>query len=417
MNSRPLARLLGVLGLVVAATVAACSEDIDASGTCPLLCPPQNVLLRDTLVEGVSFDSTLNDFPGIGLETALLLANLDSLDTRVVIRFDSLFSSFRGDTAITRLDSATLALRLVYPPLTTPVPITVEAYDVDTTAADTVPLSLLPLFRPDRLLATELVAPSSVPDSTVRIHLNTAKVLARVRDSTHLRIGLRVRAGTKGQVAFVSAEGGTSPVLSLRTSPDTSIKPIVATPTSSTPPGTAIPARQFLDYVVVATQPGAAPAGALAVGGLRGHRSFLRFSLPQKIVDSSTVVRATLELTQLPYRGPGSTDTTLMFAHGTLGSSVVTDVRRIVSLINPGTTDSTSFFPADSGLRQIELASLVRAWGATKLDTTLRSIVLRLPNERATASELRFVSVRSPNVALRPRIRLIYSPRSSSGLP
>ena len=80
MPSRSIARLAGALGLVAAATAVACADDIDSSGACPLLCAPQSITMRDTLVEGVDFDSTLADVPGLGLEGSLLLANFDSLD-------------------------------------------------------------------------------------------------------------------------------------------------------------------------------------------------------------------------------------------------------------------------------------------------------------------------------------------------
>jgi hypothetical protein len=376
--------------------------------------------MRDTVVEGVDFDSTLANFPGLGLEGSLLLASLDSLDTRVIVRFDSLPTNFRVaglDSAITRIDTATLSLRLAFPLLTTTVPIIVEAYDVDTTANDTLPESLLPLFRPDRLLATELVSPASVTDSTVRIFLNTARVLAHVRDTSRLRVGLRVRAGTQGRVSFVSAEGGTAPQLALRVSADTSVRPLAVSPMSETPTGGSFSAARLVDYVAIAKQPAAAPVTSVAVGGLRGQRGYLHFSLPSRIVDSSTVVRATLLLTQLPYRGPGGLDTLALDVHPTLASAAVTDVRRIVTLIGAPSLDTLRLVPRDSGLVELEVADLVRQWRAAGVDSTLRSMVLRVPVEQTTSAELRFASRRSANAVQRPRLRLIYVPRTTSGLP
>lgn len=420
MPSRSIARLAGALGLVAAVTAVACSDDIDSSGACPLLCAPQSITMRDTVVEGVVFDSTVGGFPGLGLEGSLLLASLDSLDSRVIVRFDSLPTTFRvsgTDSAITRVDTATLTLRLAFPLLTTSVPIIVEAYDVDTTANDTLPATLLPLFRPDRLLATELVSPASITDSTVRIFLNTAKVLAHVRDTSRLRVGLRVRAGTQGRVSLVSAEGGTAPLLALRVTADTSVRPLSVSPTSETPTGGIFSAVRLVDYVLVAQQPAAAPPTSFAVGGLRGQRGYLRFSLPSRIVDSSTVVRATLSLTQLPYRGPGGTDTLALDVHPTLASNIVTDVRRIVSLIGAPSLDTVRLVPRDSGLVELEVADLVRQWRAAGVDSTLRSLVLRVPVEQTTSAELRFASRRNANAALRPRLRLIYVPRTTTGLP
>jgi hypothetical protein len=420
LPSRSIARLAGALGLVAAMAAVACSDDIDSSGACPLLCAPQSITMRDTVVEGVAFDSTVGGFPGLGLESSLLLASLDSLDTRVVVRFDTLPTNFRAagnDSAITRVDTATLSLRLAFPLLTTSVPIIVEAYDVDTTANDTLPETLLPLFRPDRLLATELVSPASITDSTVRIFLNTARVLAHVRDTSRLRVGLRVRAGTQGRVSFVSAEGGSPPQLALRVTTDTSVRPIAVSPTSGSPTGGSFASVRLVDYLIVAQQPAAAPPTTVAVGGLRGQRGYLRFALPSRIVDSSTVVRASLLLTQLPYRGPGAADTLAVDVHPTLSSAAVTNVRQIVSLIGPPGLGAVRRLPSDSGLVEVEVADLLRQWRAAGVDSTLRSLVLRAPLEQATSSELRFASRRSANAAIRPRLRLIYVPRTTTGLP
>jgi hypothetical protein len=128
-------------------------------------------------------------------------------------------------------------------------------------------------------------------------------------------------------------------------------------------------------------------------------------------------VRATLTLTQLPYRGPGSGDTLALDVHPTLASGVVTDVRRIVSLIGPPGLDTVRLVPRDSGRVELEVADLVRQWRAAGVDSTLRSLVLRVPVEQTTSAELRFASRRTANAALRPRLRLIYVPRTTTGLP
>lgn len=422
MISRPLARLVGALGLVAAVGLASCTEDIDGSASCPLLCPPQSITTRDTVIEGVAYDTSVAGYPGIGLEPTLLLARRgDSLDTRVFLRFDSLPSTFRAagnDSAITRVDTATLLLRLAFPVLPTAGQVVVEAYDVDTALAnDTLPSSLLPLFRPDRLLATELVSPASVADSTVRIVLDPRVVLRKVTDKARLRVGLRVRNGTNGQVQFIASDGGTAPRINLRVTRDTSVTPLPVALLSKTPEGSSLPPSQLADYVFAAVQPAPAPATVLAMGGMRGQRGYLRFSIPRRIADSSTVVRATLELTQFPYRGPDAGDTTTLVAHTTLGTGVVTDIRRVISLLGATGPDTLRLVPRDSGRRALELAGLVAQWRAFSVDSSGRAVVLRMPTEQQRPAELRFFSRRAASADLRPRLRLVYVPRTTFGLP
>jgi len=413
-------RAVGALLLFAVAALAACTEDFDSSEACPLLCPPQSVQLRDTLVEGVVFDTALSGFPGLGAANALYLGQSgDSLDTRVIIRFDQLptrFISGGVDSAITRVDTATLSLRLAFPLLASATPLEVEAYDVDTTATDTLPQTLLPLFRPDRLIGSTFLTPASAPDSTFRMFLDTGFVRRVIADSARLRIGLRLREGTSGQVYFLSVESGVDPILSLRVSPDTTVAPLTVATLSTTPEGPSFPATQLRDYIVIARQTATAPPSALALGGLGGSRSMLRFDLPAHIVDSSTVVRATLDLTQFPYRGFGSGDTLSVFAHLTLGTQTVTDLRRMFTLLSAPAGDTLRIVAADSGQRSMELAGLIAAWRNAGTEGQVRAIILRVPTEGLLPAEVRFFSREAPE-ALRPRLRLIYVPRTTIGQP
>src|SRR5439155_13315661 len=101
--------------------------------SCPLLCPQEGVPLRDTVLDVVS-DTTVVGFPPYGYEDYMLLTSRgDTLDTRVIIRYDTLFTTFHtsaGDSEVTRLDSAVLRLGLLIDTLhRVPAPVTIEAYD------------------------------------------------------------------------------------------------------------------------------------------------------------------------------------------------------------------------------------------------------------------------------------------------
>ncbi|HYD53362.1 MAG TPA: hypothetical protein VEA99_12065, partial [Gemmatimonadaceae bacterium] len=64
----------------------------------------------------------------------------------------------------------------------------------------------------------------------------------------------------------------------------------------------------------------------------------------------------------------------------------------------------------------IEMAGLVRQWRVSGVEAPLRSVVLRVPFEAERPGEVRFFS-REAAAPLRPRLRLVYVPRTTFGQP
>src|SRR5205807_1117415 len=151
------------------------------------------------------FDTTVTGLPSIGAEKFLMLAaHGDTLDTRVIIRFDTLPQTFTAgnsiDSTISRVDTAMLIVPISKPESAhRPAgPITIEAYNVDsmppdsvTIPTDTVSSVIAKLFRPGRLIGSKTFAPESLLD-TLRIPLSTDTVLDRVVKGTKLRVGFRL---------------------------------------------------------------------------------------------------------------------------------------------------------------------------------------------------------------------------------
>jgi hypothetical protein len=158
----------------------------------------------------------------------------------------------------------------------------------------------------------------------------------------------------------------------------------------------------------------------LAVGGVGGARTYLRFNVPPILLDSVQVVRASLLLNQLPSRvAASSADTTALLVSPILAGEQITDVRTIVNFAGTGAVgglDSVRLVPKDAGLRSIELVSLFRAWRAVGSANSIRAIVLRAKQEAASTAELDFVSSEGAE-ALRPKLRITYVPRRGFGLP
>jgi hypothetical protein len=175
----------------------------------------------------------------------------------------------------------------------------------------------------------------------------------------------------------------------------------------------------FYPIVVAGALPIPAP-GVLAVGGVGGARTYLRFNVPPILLDSVQVVRASLLLNQLPSRvAASSADTTALLVSPILAGEQITDVRTIVNFAGTGAVgglDSVRLVPKDAGLRSIELVSLFRAWRAVGSANSIRAIVLRAKQEAASTAELDFVSSEGAE-ALRPKLRITYVPRRGFGLP
>ena len=104
-------RAVRTLGVIAAVAVAfgACDEQLDSGGACPSLCPQPSGQIRDTTFVAIALDTSIAGFPTQGLETELYIASLqDTLQTRGVIRFDSLPKTFRHNN--TAVDSAIVAI-------------------------------------------------------------------------------------------------------------------------------------------------------------------------------------------------------------------------------------------------------------------------------------------------------------------
>lgn len=427
MQRRGLA--LAALALI-ALGVAGCTEDIGGGAACPSLCPQERVVLSDTTIDAVSLDTTLAAYPAAATEPYLpIVARGDTIDIRSVVRFDSLprtwkHSASPTDSAITRVDSARIVARVVFPLRDSTAQFTIEAYDVDTAVAglaDTTAAAVLPLFRADRLIGSTVFRPSALPDSLLRIPIANEVVLRHVRDSTRLRVGLRVKAGERGWVSLVSREGGVTPALEFRVSPDTAQGKITRAANTATPKDPAFLTPRWADYLLIVKGQGTAlPAQSVGVGGLPGRRGYLRFNIPSRILDSSTVVRATLLLTQRPNRAvPDQRDSVTVYAQAVLTSGVVSSLERAAEFIaEPGVfgLDSLRTVPADSGVKPLEIAGLLAQWRGAKVAEADRALVLRSPEEGTRPGGVFFYSIEAP-AGVRPRLRLTYATRVPFGLP
>lgn len=400
--------------------VPSCSENLDSSGVCAVLCPPVGGDVKNIVLDAVIIDTTVNSLSGLGEEPALLLASRgDTLDTRVVIRFDSLPSTFTpvggASQNITTVDSAYIQLRVDTLSIKGDGPFTIEAYDVDTTANDTSTAAVVALFRPDRFISSQQLARAEMKD-TVKYFISNAAVLARIQSGARLRVGLRVTSPASAQIPIAAAEGGGSPLLFFRATPDTATRPLTVIPLSTTPVDEPIVASHLTDYTVIAKAPPPAPPSVLTVGGLPPRRVYFRFDIPSNIIDSTNVVRATLLLNQLANPAIDPTDSVLIVPQLVIAGAVVTDPTKASQIVTEVFGDTVKVRPGNSGATNVELARAFGLWQTQKPDTLPRAIVLRAVREGTSPLEIRFSSIEDVS-ALRPRLRISYTSRVPLRVP
>lgn len=419
-----LRRFIPLVIASVAIAAAACSEKLDSAVGCPELCPGQGIDVINTTIDAVIFDTTVSTATFFGTEPLMLLASRgDTVDSRVIIRFDSLPQRYRRTaadtttTAITTVDSAFVQLRLELAEKQLSGPLTVSAYDVDTTESDTSAEALLPLFRPDRLIGSQTFADADLKDS-VRVPLSNAAVLAKVQANSRLRIGLRI-TGSTGQFHVRAFESGAPAMLSFRVSSDTAVRPLTFQPLSRTPEDSLDLQLALSDFQLVVHT---APEGSLQLllaGGIPPRRTYMRFMIPKSILDSASVIRATLILDQIRNPGYGPRDTVFIVTHVGIAGSAVTDPEQAARLISPAELpqlDSLRVAASDEGTREIDIAPVLRIWRAQGDTIGPRALVLRSAREGATAAQAWFYGIEAP-AALRPRLRISYTPVNPFGLP
>jgi len=417
--------LLVATSLVLAIT--SCEERLESGLACPALCPQQVASLKDTTLYPVEFDTSITGFPATGNEPLLILVTMPgTFDARGIVRFDTIPPVFRHkgaatDSELVAIEKAFIKLRVAKADTLGP-DVTIEIYDVDvdTTGVgavdDTTLAVLLPLFTPSRLLGARTFAAESLKDS-VSIPIDSGRLIDKIRTPSigRLRIGIRAFGASPVSMAVFSTNGGASPLLFIRPSADTTVEDITLGAYSRTPadPTTA---AEVVDFQLIALAPPPPPPSTIRIGGTPGRRAYLRFNIPTEILDSSSVVRATLELTQRPNPGaPNASDTAGILPFELLTSSAITDVRRALSFKGFG-LDSAATAPKDSGARSFEMIDAMRRWRFTTADRTPRAIAVQATREGISGWHVDFFSRTAP-LAVRPRLRVTYMPQPKPGLP
>lgn len=406
--------------------LGACRESITGGSACPAFCPEENVSMVDTVLYPIALDTTLIGFPPLGAGTQLLVTRRDSaLVTGAVLRFDSLTTRFptsSTDTTsrfATGVDSAFLQFQVATQLIPT-APVTVDVYDVDVAAPDLDTAAVTEALRTRAPIASRTFAAGDTLSGQEMIELPADFVGAQVAARGRLRLGVLVRSDSATTIALGTSESGSPAGLryGARLDSATVIESGVAVNSIGDLDADAgVPG--LADYMVILRGTPPPPAGVLAVGGLPSSRAYLRFELPAGIIETTTVVRATLLLTQRPNPGLGSGDTIAVVPRSVAAAPRV-EVGKAALLLGAANAVGVSpvlVTPRDSGQRRFELVNLVRVWKATDTSRVQRALVLQAGQEGLAPQQAWFYSTSAAVDSLRPRLRLTYIPRARFGLP
>jgi hypothetical protein len=383
-----------VLALALALGAAACQERLTQPGECPALCPggvPE--VIQEVLEATSGLDSTFTGYAERAAGGALLVSGgiPTPVDTNIpVIVFtprpaqtslrdtlrDYTVDSIRLGIGLIARDSAVDNLRF-------------ELYRLPATL-DTTALAYGPvrdLLTPGALVATIPVADTATRGAqTVMLRdAQLAPLVLAPEDGGRLRLGVRVVANVP-----------TGARVGARTSVLPATFESFVTPTAPNTVTQELDVPVEFDTYVSSLDPVVNP-DLLSVGGTPASRSLIRFTLPTRLRDSASIIRATLELSPVePVRG-------LPNDPGTLEVRVLTADLGAKSPTNPNLLSGRALTAGQAGTVDVEIGSLVRLWqGTFGLPPAL---MLQVSPEAATFSEATFGSSRSGTV---PRIRLEY---------
>ncbi|MGH7508658.1 MAG: hypothetical protein ACREMZ_04225 [Gemmatimonadales bacterium] len=386
--------------LVAALTSAGCQEKLTAPADCPALCPGgQSQVFDEVFSPIIGADSSFRGYVQPHAAPALLVSNgllgfeertlvrfgrrLDSVSVRDTLRAYTIDSVALSLTMIAR-DSNLGGLQVLFYRLS-------PSIDSTSTFAATAPG-----FVPESLIAT-IAVPDSVPSGPIGTVIQGAE-LERFQiapaDSGRLAVGVRIASLTPTGIRVGALASGTGATFTTYVTADI--------PDTGTAKLRTLPVAAAFNTFVTEVPPQPEDPTLLAVGGEPSARALLRFSLPSRILDSATVVRATLELTPVAPITGLPTDPARLQAQ-----TVLADVGAKSPVSSAAGRVPMDTLEIGAGLVSVDAVRLVELWlGAARPSALMLS--LTPDHEAASFTRPVFFSTRAADPAVRPRLRITY---------
>jgi hypothetical protein len=385
----------------IAAGVFACQERLTSPGQCPELCPGGTPVVFDTVVSAVpGGDESVPGYVARGAGVALLTSNgLPASEDRAVYRFASRLDSItvRDTARAYTVDSVQLALTLVArDTLVNGLKVVLYRLPADLDP-DTATFASVDPQLVDASLIDTIAVPDSVNSgqiSTLLRGTETDRVAIPVGTGGVLSIGLKVVADAPTGVRLGSIAGGNAATFNTFVT--------VAVPDTATAIVHQSLSRSAQDNSFVTQTPFVAPPGTLAIGGEPSSRAFIRFAVPTRIKDSSTVVRATLEMLPVAPISGLPTDPAVL-----RGLAVLSDLGPKSPLTGDPTLiseDTLALGSADT--LRLDITQIVQLWQQS--DERPEEVALLLRPEGASFTRTAFGSTNPLSPVGPPRLHITY---------
>jgi hypothetical protein len=390
---------LGLLPLVSTLVLIGCQEKLTAPAECPALCPGGSPEIFDEVISPISgADSSFRGYVQPYSAATLLVSNgLEGFEERAIVRFprrpDSV--SVRDTARAYTIDSVAFGFNLIARD-TTVDGLTLSLYRLPISMdSNTTYAAVDPGFVPGNLIKV-IPIPDTLnagPIRTVLTGADLGPVQIPASDTGVLALGVRVDAPVPTGVrlgAVGSSTGGVFVTYATLDVPDTGTAKLRSFNLAANFNSFLLPPQPEPDTTL------------LAIGGEPSARALLRFEIPPSIRDSTTIIRATLELTPVAPITGLPTDPARLQAR-----AVVTDVggKSPVTAPQAVPTDTLEIGAASASL---EAVRLVEFWlGAANRPTAV--VVSMAPDlEGASFSRPVFYSSRAADPAVRPRLRISF---------
>jgi hypothetical protein len=404
--SRPWRWVAGVAGLI--GLMTACQEKLTSPADCPALCPGGSVQVFDTVVTALALrDSSFpahkdsaNGYVARGQGSALLVSSgFAASEDRAVYRFAA-----RGDSIGVRdtlrgytVDSVLVTLTLLARD-TLVDGLKVYLYRLPSTVDSTATFTGVDSQFVDTNFIDSIAVPETLNSGALHTTLRGADVgrlkLTAGGDSV-LAIGLRMAAVSPTGIRVGALGSSTAATY-------TSYVTVDVPDTGSVRNQSLTRTTAFNTFV---TQNPVVPDDTLlTVGGEPSSRALVRFGLSDAFLDSTTIVRATLELTPArPIIGLPNDPSLLqtLAVVGDLGAKSPLSA-------DPNFSRQDTLPTVQSDTVKIEMTRIVQLWQSSRLRP--QSIFLRLTPEGASFARAVFFSTRSPSpgVLVAPRLRITF---------
>ena len=399
--------MVGLIGVMTA-----CQERLTSPADCPALCPGGSVQVFDTVVPALAgrdssfpkFEDRANGYVARGQGAALLVSSgFAASEDRAVYRF-----AVRSDSVVVRdtlhpyaVDSVLVALTLLARD-TVVDGLKVYLYRIASSVDSTASFADIEAQLVEPNLIDSIAVPDSVNAGAIQTVLRGADV-DRLRlppggDSV-LAIGLRMTANTPTGIRLGALGGNNAANF-------TSYITVDVPDTGSLRNQTLSRGTTFNTFVT--QNPVVPDDGLLTVGGEPSSRALVRFGLSDAFLDSTTIIRATLEVTPVQPIIGLPTDPSSIQVIAVLGDlGAKSPLRTTAADAAAGLIRQDTLPAVQSDTLKFDMTRIMQLWQNSRGP---QSIFLRLIPEGATFARAVFFSTRSPSggVLVAPRLRITF---------